>query len=90
MERRRTNSAERQLMTSTKEPGRRSPRAATCGHVWVSVDDLADELQIPKSTIYGWKARGLGPTWVRVGKHLRAKRTTVDAWLNGLAEQESA
>ncbi|MFF1743879.1 helix-turn-helix transcriptional regulator [Streptomyces mirabilis] len=52
----------------------------------MSVDDLADELQIPKSTIYGWKTRGLGPAWVRVGKHLRARRTDVDAWLDSLTE----
>lgn len=67
-----------------------APAAATrgdpCDHTWVSVDDLAGELQIPKSTIYGWKARGLGPVWKRVGKHLRARRTDVDAWLNGLDE----
>lgn len=57
-----------------------------CNHVWVSVEDLADELQIPKSTIYGWKSRGLGPRWSRVGKHLRARRTEVDFWLDGLYE----
>ncbi|MET9583625.1 helix-turn-helix domain-containing protein [Streptomyces sp. NPDC006539] len=58
----------------------------TCDHTWVSVDDLADELQIPKSTIYGWKSRGLGPQWTRVGKHLRARRTAIDTWLNSLNE----
>ncbi|WP_329187005.1 helix-turn-helix domain-containing protein [Actinacidiphila glaucinigra] len=52
----------------------------------MSVDDLADELQIPKSTIYGWKSRGLGPSWVRVGKHLRARRNDVDNWLDSLIE----
>lgn len=70
----------------TQEKVRAVVQRATCDHRWVSVDDLADELQIPKSTIYGWKTRGLGPTWVRVGKHLRARRTDVDAWLNSLAE----
>lgn len=70
-------------------PTKEMVRAAlhvTCDHTWVSVDDLADELQIPKSTIYGWKTRGLGPTWIRVGKHLRARRTAVDAWLDSLGE----
>lgn len=69
----------------TKERDRVASQLAPCAHNWVSVDDLADELQIPKSTIYGWKTRGLGPTWVRVGKHLRARRTDVDAWLNSLS-----
>ncbi|MCP9209314.1 helix-turn-helix transcriptional regulator [Streptomyces sp. NEAU-Y11] len=69
----------------TKEQAR-TVGVGACDHTWVSVDDLAEELKIPKSTIYGWKARGRGPTWVRVGKHLRARRTQVDAWLNSLAE----
>ncbi|MER7963574.1 helix-turn-helix domain-containing protein [Streptomyces ardesiacus] len=69
----------------TKEMVRAAVQHVACDHTWVSVDDLADELQIPKSTIYGWKTRGLGPTWTRVGKHLRARRTDVDAWLNSLS-----
>lgn len=71
----------------TKEEVRAAAQRATCDHTWVSVDDLADELQIPKSTIYGWKSRGRGPAWVRVGKHLRARRTEVEAWLARLAEE---
>ncbi|MFD9319320.1 helix-turn-helix domain-containing protein [Streptomyces sp. NPDC060053] len=69
----------------TKEMVHAAVQHAACDHTWVSVDDLADELQIPKSTIYGWKTRGLGPSWTRVGKHLRARRTEVDAWLDSLS-----
>ncbi|MEU1293023.1 helix-turn-helix domain-containing protein [Streptomyces sp. NPDC005840] len=71
------------MPTATEDAGQ-MPRT-TCSHAWISVDDLAEELQIPKSTIYGWKTRGLGPTWTRVGKHLRARRTDIDAWLNSLS-----
>lgn len=70
----------------TQEKVRAAVQRGTCNHNWVSVDDLADELQIPKSTIYGWKSRGLGPSWVRVGKHLRARRNDVDNWLDSLIE----
>lgn len=73
-------------MTPTQHSVRAAAQQAACDHTWVSVDDLADELQIPKSTIYGWKSRGIGPQWTRVGKHLRARRTNVDAWLNSLSE----
>ncbi|MET8824760.1 helix-turn-helix domain-containing protein [Streptomyces sp. NPDC004610] len=72
------------MSATTEDAGPASQGA--CSHTWVSVDDLADELQISKSTIYGWKTRGLGPAWVRVGKHLRARRTSVDAWLDALGE----
>lgn len=73
-------------MTPTQEMARAVAPPSTCDHHWVSVEDLAGELQIPKSTIYGWKNRGQGPAWIRVGKHLRARRSDVDAWLDGLAD----
>ncbi|MBI0294467.1 helix-turn-helix domain-containing protein [Streptomyces sp. PRKS01-29] len=69
----------------SKETGSRPTGSTGCDHTWVSVDGLANELQIPKSTIYGWKSRGVGPRWARVGKHLRARRADVDAWLNSLS-----
>lgn len=71
---------------SASAQGARRVTQDSCTHTWVSVDELAAELKIPKSTIYGWKSRGIGPNWTRVGKHLRARRTTVDAWLNSLGE----
>lgn len=74
----------------TQEKTLANPNDRGCSHTWVSVDDLADELQIPKSTIYGWKTRGLGPRWTRVGKHLRARRTDVDAWLDSLSATETS
>ncbi|MEU8855714.1 MULTISPECIES: helix-turn-helix transcriptional regulator [Streptomyces] len=73
-------------MTQTQEVSQLVVQTGTCDHRWVSVEDLADELQIPKSTIYGWKNRGQGPAWIRVGKHLRARRVDVEAWLDGLAD----
>ena len=69
----------------TRDSTLTSTARTPCDHAWVSVEDLAEELQIPKSTIYGWKTRGLGPCWVRVGKHLRARRADVDAWLDSLS-----
>jgi excisionase family DNA binding protein len=85
MERQGSNARERQLMR-TQSNALNATRTPRCDHTWVSVEDLAAELQIPKSTIYGWKSRGVGPQWTRVGKHLRARRSDVDAWLNSLIE----
>ncbi|MFD7858303.1 helix-turn-helix transcriptional regulator [Streptomyces microflavus] len=72
------------MSTAMQDTGRAAQGA--CNHTWVSVEDLAAELRIPKSTIYGWKSRGTGPEWIRVGKHLRARRATIDTWLNSLNE----
>ena len=52
----------------------------------LSVSDLSRILQIPTATIYQWHYRGIGPTPIRVGKHLRWRPREVDAWLR---QQES-
>lgn len=69
---------------TTQDIALTSAARTDCDHTWVSVEDLAEELHIPKSTIYGWKTRGVGPQWTRVGRHLRARRSQVDAWLDSL------
>ena len=47
----------------------------------LSAADLADELGVPLSTLYGWRYRGVGPASIRVGRLLRYRRSDVDAWL---------
>jgi hypothetical protein len=32
-------------------------------------------------TLYGWRHRGLGPAGYRIGRHVRYRRGTVEAWL---------
>ncbi|WP_405431171.1 excisionase family DNA-binding protein [Streptomyces anulatus] len=44
-------------------------------------DQLATYLGVPKSTIYQWSSRGGGVPLFRVGRHLRARWSDVDAWL---------
>lgn len=52
-----------------------------------SEDELLDRaqlcalLKIPASTPYAWRYRGVGPPAMKVGKHLRWRRSDVDAWL---------
>ena len=44
-------------------------------------DDVSRLLQVPKSTIYGWRLRGEGPEGFRVGRHLRYRRGDMNAWV---------
>lgn len=44
--------------------------------------DLARKLQIPVKTIYAWRQRGIGPSGVRVGRHIRFAPQEVDRWLD--------
>lgn len=44
-------------------------------------ENLADELQVPLSTVYQWNHDGTGPKRVKVGRHVRYRRADVEAWL---------
>ena len=42
---------------------------------------LSGYIGIPERTIYNWRQRGEGPPACRIGKHLRYRRSDVEAWL---------
>jgi excisionase family DNA binding protein len=48
----------------------------------MTVEELARFLRIPKSTLYIWRTRKLGPPGIRVGKHLRYRGGDVVQWLD--------
>ena len=47
----------------------------------LSVEELADYLEVPVKTIYTWRHRDTGPKGFRVGKHLRFRWADVQAWV---------
>jgi excisionase family DNA binding protein len=44
--------------------------------------ELSAYLEIPEATIRIWRHRGVGPRWVRVGRHIRYRWTDVEEWLD--------
>ncbi len=48
--------------------------------------EVAELLQVPVRTIHNWRYRNTGPKGFRVGKHVRFKRSDVEAWIEELAE----
>lgn len=50
----------------------------------LSADEVARRLNVPKTTLYGWRYKGVGPRSHRVGKHLRYRWSDVIAWLEDL------
>jgi excisionase family DNA binding protein len=44
----------------------------------LSVQELADEMKIPVATLYNWNHRGYGPRPIKLGKHLRYRRSEVE------------
>ena len=47
----------------------------------LSVEELAEVLKVPATTIYKWRMRGQGPPSIRVGRYVRFDVTDVASWL---------
>ena len=47
----------------------------------MTIRELSAMLGVPIDTLYGWRHRGVGPAGYRIGRHVRYRRATVEAWL---------
>ena len=47
----------------------------------LSVEEVAELLQVPVRTIYQWRYRGDGPRSLRVGRHLRFDPADLASWI---------
>jgi excisionase family DNA binding protein len=47
----------------------------------LSPTDLAQYLDVPRSTIYEWNYKRTGPPAIRIGKHVRYRLADVERWL---------
>ena len=47
----------------------------------LTVEDLADYLDVPVATVYAWRYRRQGPPGFRVGRHLRFRWSDVERWI---------
>ncbi|MBA2313183.1 MAG: helix-turn-helix domain-containing protein [Actinobacteria bacterium] len=64
------------------DPRVQGPRVVDLRDDVVSVDEVSRRLDIPKTTLYGWRHKGKGPRSHRVGKHLRYRWSDVLEWLD--------
>lgn len=48
----------------------------------MTIEQVADVLQVPIDTVYAWRAKNYGPQAIKVGKYLRWKPETVQAWID--------
>jgi excisionase family DNA binding protein len=52
----------------------------------LTVQELADLLQVPTKTIYTWRYKGVGPPAVPMGRYLRFRTEDVVEWLEERAD----
>jgi len=53
----------------------------TTDREWIGVEEFAKELGIPVRTVYAWRSKGVGPRGATFGKHVRFRRSDIDAWI---------
>ncbi len=53
---------------------------------WLSLETIAEELDVPVRTLYAWRTKGLAPRGYKIGKHIRVKRSDLDTWLEAQAD----
>jgi excisionase family DNA binding protein len=54
----------------------------------MSVQELADFLDVPVKTVYAWRYHREGPRGFKVGRHVRFRWHDVEAWLADRIEAE--
>lgn len=64
----------------------RQPSPAQGSDRLMSLSEVSDLLGVPVATLYGWRHRGEGPSGYRIGRHVRYRRATVEAWLETQAD----
>jgi excisionase family DNA binding protein len=52
--------------------------------------EVASALGIPLQTLYTWRVKQAGPRGIKVGRHLRYRRTDVEAWIEASADDRPA
>jgi len=62
----------------------------TTANDWQSPENLAAELDVPIATVYRWRTEGKGPVGHRIGRHVRYRRSDVEAWLRSQRDNRAA
>ena len=53
----------------------------------MTLTELSELLGVPMSTLYAWRYRGEGPAGYRIGRHVRYRRSVVEAWIEDQADE---
>lgn len=48
---------------------------------WIGIEQFAEELGVPVNTVYQWRYRGVAPRGAKFGRHVRFRRSDIEAWI---------
>lgn len=64
---------------------------AVCPAELLTTRQVAESLSLSPRTLDAWRRAGKrGPAWLRVGSRVRYRKADVTAWLESLAQRQSA
>lgn len=52
----------------------------------IAPPSLAAELGVPESTLAQWRYLGRGPRYLKIGRHVRYRRSDITAWIETKVE----
>jgi excisionase family DNA binding protein len=56
------------------------PMTTITERIWLTPEQVSKRLQVPVETLRTWRARGRGPAWVKLGRHIRYDASRLDRW----------
>jgi excisionase family DNA binding protein len=62
-------------------PAEKEPQMSVAAEPFMSTREVAEYLNVPKSTLDYWSYHSQGPRFTRVGSKRRYRRQDVDEWL---------
>lgn len=60
----------------------------TIDPLW-DIDQVSEYLKVPPRTLYRWRTHNYGPRGIRVGRHLRYRRSVVIEWVHLMEHTDS-
>lgn len=57
---------------------------------FLTAPDVAELLKVRRQTLAVWRIKGLGPTFIKVGRAVRYRRADVDRWLDDRAMRHTS
>jgi excisionase family DNA binding protein len=65
------------------------PVSAVVDPLW-GPDDVSAYTKVPVQTLYRWRVEGKGPRASKLGRHLRYRKSDVDAWVDAQSDDRPA
>jgi excisionase family DNA binding protein len=60
------------------------------GSKLLTLQEVANYLDVPEATLYAWRQKRTGPQGIRVGRHVRYREADVERWLDEQVRREGA